>query len=709
MPSLPSDYPERVYAGVLGKLIGVYLGRPFEQWSHEAIARRWGEIRRYVHEDQGVPLIVADDDITGTFTFIRALIDRGCDPGLSSRQIGETWLNYIAENRHILWWGGMGRSTEHTAFLRLKAGVSAPESGSIALNGKAVAEEIGAQIFIDGWALVSPGQPEQAARLAREAARVSHDGEAVHGAVALAVMEALAFEERDIDALLDRAAAFIPGDCEIARLTSDLRRWSRADGDWRRTLGRLLEAYGYERYGTGCPMVSNHGVILLGLLYGEGDFDRSMMIVNTAGYDTDCNSGNLGCLLGIRNGLGTFRSGYDWRTPVNDRLFLPAADGHWGMMDAANLALRLAELGRRLAGASKSPSAGRPRYAFPFDGCSHGFAPSSLCPLEAVAAPVADGLRLETIDGDLRADAEVAAFLTPDRLSSSGGYAMAATPTLYGGQEIVAVVEAACANAVSVGARLFIRRYGAGEGGAALGLEEGPEVAAAPGETVELRWRTPEGDKAPIATAGVRLSGPGGSALVLREMSWGGTPRLALARPPSLPERRGAGDPWLQSFIADVDAFSGGPDGVVELVRNRGRGIVHTGSADWTDLTLGGVLQPFLAAEFGLAIRVAGLRRYWALLLTPEGGGRARLVRVRHGEEIELAAADCPWRPRDVLEASLSVRGNRLAARVGEAVLLEADDPEAGFPGGGVGLVLAEGRLKGRGLGVEPLKQDQRE
>ena len=60
--SVPSDFAERVYAGVLGKIIGVYLGRPFEQWSHERIAAELGEIRGYVHEKLGVPLIVSDDD-----------------------------------------------------------------------------------------------------------------------------------------------------------------------------------------------------------------------------------------------------------------------------------------------------------------------------------------------------------------------------------------------------------------------------------------------------------------------------------------------------------------------------------------------------------------------------------------------------------------------------------------------------------------------
>ncbi len=128
--STPSDYLERVYAGVLGKIIGVYLGRPFEGWTYQRITSELGEIWDYVHERFNVPLIVADDDISGTFTFLRALPDHGGTADITAEQIGKTWLNYIVEDRSILWWGGMGNSTEHTAYLRLKAGRnrSAPKS-----------------------------------------------------------------------------------------------------------------------------------------------------------------------------------------------------------------------------------------------------------------------------------------------------------------------------------------------------------------------------------------------------------------------------------------------------------------------------------------------------------------------------------------------------------------------------------------------------
>src|SRR5882762_2773243 len=152
-----ADYTERVYAGVLGKIIGVYLGRPIEGWEHERILREIGEVWFYCHDRFKYPLVVTDDDISGTFTFLRALEDHGISSHLTAEQIGKTWLNYLIEKKTVLWWGGLGNSTEHTAYLRLKRGIPAPRSGSMELNTKAVAEQIGSQIFIDGWAMVCPG------------------------------------------------------------------------------------------------------------------------------------------------------------------------------------------------------------------------------------------------------------------------------------------------------------------------------------------------------------------------------------------------------------------------------------------------------------------------------------------------------------------------------------------------------------------------
>src|SRR5215211_2719170 len=277
-PTGPADYAERVYAGVLGKLIGVYLGRPVEGWTYDRITAVYGEVDRYIHESRGMPLVVTDDDVSGTFTFLRSLPYHGNDPNLTPEQIGNTWLNYLIERRTILWWGGIGNSTEHTAYLRLKSGIPAPVSGSIELNGTTVAEQIGSQIFIDGWGMIVPGDPERAADFARRAGSVSHDGEAIYGAQVIAAMLAQAFVESDLNALLDTAVSCIPAYSTIARVIRDVRAWhAAAPDDWRTTLAQIQANYGYDKYGGACHMVPNHALIIMALLYGGDDFRKAQM------------------------------------------------------------------------------------------------------------------------------------------------------------------------------------------------------------------------------------------------------------------------------------------------------------------------------------------------------------------------------------------------------------------------------------------------
>ncbi|KAK7961241.1 ADP-ribosylglycohydrolase [Apiospora saccharicola] len=69
----PADHLERIYAGVLGKLIGAYIGRPFEGWSHPTHPQPARHDPPLRPRSTGEPLVVTDDDIAGPFTFIRAI------------------------------------------------------------------------------------------------------------------------------------------------------------------------------------------------------------------------------------------------------------------------------------------------------------------------------------------------------------------------------------------------------------------------------------------------------------------------------------------------------------------------------------------------------------------------------------------------------------------------------------------------------------
>ena len=512
---LPIDYTERVYAGVLGKIIGVYLGRPFEGWSHERITSELGEINYYVHDKLSVPLIVTDDDISGTFTFLRALPDNDNCP-VTPAQIGRTWLNYIIEGRTILWWGGLGNSTEHTVYLRLKSGIEAPLSGSIALNSKVVAEQIGSQIFIDGWAMVSPGDPERAAEMARRAAAVSHDGEAIYGAQVIAAMEAYAFVESDIGKLIDTAVSLIPQDSLIYRLIDDIRSWHAHEQDWRRTRELIAEHYGYDRYGGNCHMVPNHALIIHALLYGDDDFQKSLMIVNTSGWDTDCNSGNLGCLLGIKNGLAGIETGPDWRGPVADRLYLPTADGGRTITDAVTEAFQITNIGRALAGEEPlAPKAGA-RFHFELPGALQGFKPEDSSEVRGTVtvSNVVNhsslgerslAIHYAGVATGRAARVATATFIPSEELAGyfeKRGYELIASPTLYSGQSVRAVVIAEESDLQAVNCNLFIKVYGPND---TLELVRGPEAMLTPGTVHEFSWRIPDTAGAPIAEVGVEI------------------------------------------------------------------------------------------------------------------------------------------------------------------------------------------------------------
>ncbi len=370
---LSHSIKEKIYAGVLGKIIGVYAGRPFENWQWEKIEATFGEINRYVNLETNEDLIVADDDVTGTSMFVKALQDHKFRDDFSSKHIGQSWLDILIENKTVFWWGGYNMSTEHTAYLNLKQGIEAPHSGSIETNGKISAEQIGAQIFIDYWGLINPSNPDRAVKMAIESARVGHDGEAVYGATVIAALVSLSFEHRDLNHLLDSAIQYISSESSVYQVIEFVRSLHQENpDDWRWAFTRLREEFGYDKFGGMCHMVPNHGLIILSLLYGGDSFHKSMVIVNTLGWDTDCNAANVGCINAVRLGLDSISAGYDWRTPVADRIYLPTAHSTDNVTDAVREANELVAIAEKIEFGTE-PAADLPRFNFNYRGSVQGF------------------------------------------------------------------------------------------------------------------------------------------------------------------------------------------------------------------------------------------------------------------------------------------------------------------------------------------------
>lgn len=685
-PTLPSDYQERVYAGVLGKIIGVYLGRPFEQWSYEKIAEELGEIRGYVNEKLNFPLIVSDDDITGTFTFFRALTDRACDATLTAAQIGETWLNYIIENKTILWWGGIGLSTEHTAWCRLASGISAPASGSASLNGMTVAEQIGSQIFIDAWGLVNPGDPKRAADFAERAASVSHDGLGIHGAQVIAAMVAQAFVERDVDKIIAAGIAQIPEDSLICKMANDIQTWHDSNPeDWRRTFEKIRETYGYARYGGGCHIVPNHALIHLALRYSKGDFDEAQMIVNTAGWDTDCNAGNVGCILGVAGGLAGLNSGTDWRAPVADRILLPTAEGGATITDALRESFSIINAAEKLRGIQPTLPKSGARFHFSLAGSVQGFLAED--PTSLQLENIRETLSCQILKTGTSLRAFTATF-TPKDNFAAGNYSMCACPTLHPGQTVIAHWFAPVTNASPLSVRLLLNIY---DENFEKQTVEGPLLTLDTGTSDTSEWTIPPLDGFPIMEIGFEILKGDTGVLLLDSLDWKGAPTTSL-----MPSKRG--HVWASAWVRAMDGCLAYDDNTtITMHHSRPGGFLLQGSRDWVDYTFRARVEIRLAASFSLAIRAQGLRRHYSLRLDPSG--HVSLIKTSDGEVI-LATAVCLWVLGTPRELAISAHGDWIRGFVDGNLLLEAKDSTLG--GGAAGFLLNQGGIIVQSAEVHP-------
>lgn len=722
--SLRADYLERTYAGVLGKIIGVFIGRPFEGRTYERIARELGPIWYYVNEKLGKPLIVTDDDITGTFTFIRALDDYDLDMNAGnewSEKVGKTWLNYLIDRKSILWWGGIGRSSEHTAYARLAAGIPAPRSGSIEVNGAIIGEQIGAQIFVDGWGMVAPGDPEKAAWLAGQAGHVSHDGESVYAAQVVAAMEAAAYVEPDMEKIIDAGLSQVPEDSTIRKVASALRNLREKSDKWEDGYKLLLDSYGYDKYKGACHVVPNHGLILMTLLYAPDSFQKALMIVNTSGWDTDCNSANIGCIMGIHLGLDAFEGGPDYRGPVRDQIYLPTADGSSCLSDAARVAYMMANRGRRLAGEEPLVPKDGSRFHFELPGATQGFRALSgadwtsnvtIANAEGHSASGKHSLKVDFSGVGLGQGVAVATeTFVPADVFAAPGYEVTACPILYPGQKVTARVELAGGDGESLAFRLIAPTYNA-EGGILWHRSDTTEISA--GRDATLSWTIPDIGGYPVLKIGIEARAIGdempgrmmpftsalepdkpyvnAGSIFVDYVRIDGIPTVELGQPVGEVH-----ESWKRQWVVGVTKLDNSK-GTLRPVQDVGTGLFYSGDREWSGYKVTAEITPNFFTEAGVAIYVQGMKHYLGAVLRRDS---TAVIVEMWDEQIDLASAPVKFDWEAPIAIEVWVEGKTVHAKIGD-VSLTGEIKNARLNSGGTGIVVTEGTVELNKLRVSP-------
>lgn len=337
---------EKIYFGWLGKCIGIRYGAPVEMWDGEEIVRQFGGKDGYFVDYHD---FAADDDSNGPIFFFRALSECADISKYGYEDIARCWLNYVPYEHGFYWWGGYGVSEEHTAYLNLQKGIAPPRSGSIVQNGKVLAEQIGGQIFSDVWGLVSPYDYARAARLAELAARVSHDGVAVDGGKFIAALISAAFGAESVEEAVALALSTISEDSLYAKTVRDVIAFYKNGGSEAECFDYIRKRYWKDKYGGNCHIIPNAAIVVCSLMYGEGDFVKTLKIANYCGFDTDCNAGNLGTVMGVLTELKNVDY-QTWIAPLRDTTLCSSVLGYDNIVNIPTFAYDVFRTALRLRG-----------------------------------------------------------------------------------------------------------------------------------------------------------------------------------------------------------------------------------------------------------------------------------------------------------------------------------------------------------------------
>jgi hypothetical protein len=288
---LVSEYRDKMMAGWIGQMAGVGWGAPTE-FGHK------GEIIPSDKVPEWVPKMVnvfGQDDLYVEMTFLRTLEEYGFD--VSMKQAGIDFAN----SGYMLWHANrIGRDN-------LLKGIAPPNSGHP--NFSTHADDIDYQIEADFSGLIAPGLPNTVIDLGEKFGRLMNYGDGLYGGQFVGGLYAEAFFEDDPAKLVDAALKYIPEGSQYAEAVRDVIKWHNENPDnWEATWQLIEDKYNLNpdyRLWTcsekGDPFnidaKINGAYIVMGLLYGNDDLDKTILVSMRCGQDSDCNPSNAGGAL----------------------------------------------------------------------------------------------------------------------------------------------------------------------------------------------------------------------------------------------------------------------------------------------------------------------------------------------------------------------------------------------------------------------------
>ncbi len=288
------EYRDKVRGCWLGKNIGGTIGAPMEGRTET------NNVDFYTHDLNGTPL--PNDDLDLQLIWLVAAEFHGIYQ-LSPQLLSEYWLSNI-----------IGPWNEYSVCrFNIAKGLYAPLSGST--DNDVWKNSNGAWIRSEIWACVFPGCPDEAIRFAYMDACQDHCGDGIYAEMFTTALESAAFVVNDLRELIKIGLSKIPADCRVARSVKLACSCYDGGDDWLTARNKIVEDSSDLGW---FQAPANVAFAVIGLLYGEGDFGKSICRAVNCGDDTDCTAATVGSILGIMHGASAIPE--KWITPIGDSI-----------------------------------------------------------------------------------------------------------------------------------------------------------------------------------------------------------------------------------------------------------------------------------------------------------------------------------------------------------------------------------------------------
>ncbi len=262
-------------------------------------------IVRRAYEDGVMDGMPPDDDTNYIVIAYKLLADYGRD--FTPENMMDTWIACQPKNAYC--------TAERVAYRNFVNGYCPPES---AVYKNPYREWIGAQIRGDFFGWVNPADPKTAADMAWRDASISHVKNGIYGEMWVAAMLAGAAAGAGIEESIRIGLSYIPKKSRLYEAivnVIDAYNSGVTAEDFFADLQKRWDNYNQHDW---CHTISNAEIVAAVLLYGEGDYGKTICMAVEQGFDTDCNGATAGSVLGMI--LGAEAIPAVWKDKIGGKL-----------------------------------------------------------------------------------------------------------------------------------------------------------------------------------------------------------------------------------------------------------------------------------------------------------------------------------------------------------------------------------------------------